>query len=85
MISCITSKATDSTKMLKLPVTVSVGTKSATCTLDSCSFSYTLAATPMVEDIIPRSVVAGDNIQILGSHKTNNIGDGTLFQNSDIR
>ena len=48
MVVCATTKPTNSAQMTRLQVKLAVGTKSATCTLDSCLFDYTLAATPRI-------------------------------------
>ena len=83
-LSCMTTPATDPTKLYGLKVTVTVGMLFVGCNSNNCAFSYTSSLTPFIDEIIPRSVVGGDSINIFGAHRISNLGDGRSPDNTDI-
>lgn len=77
MIACVTSPATSSTSLNSLPLTIYIqGQTPLYCNSNNCVFSYSNWQTPVVQELIPKSVKNGDILSIFGIHRITDPGDG---------
>jgi hypothetical protein len=72
MLACTTTAATSSSSLSNLPLTISMqGQTALTCSSSSnCAFTYSNSNTPVVQELIPRSVVNGDLLYSFGCRST---------------
>lgn len=70
--------------MYNLAVSVTVGAVYVACNSNNCAYSYVMSQTPLLEEIIPRSVVGGSSVYIFGLHRITDLGDGRSPSATDI-
>lgn len=76
MLACITTPATSSS-LQNLPLTIIIqGQTPLKCTSNNCVFSYSNSLTPIVQELIPKTVKNGDLLNIFGLHRITDPGDG---------
>lgn len=77
MLTCITSPATNSNSLYGLALTVSIqGQTPLTCSSSNCQFSYSPWKTPIVHELVPKTVAGGDLLNVFGLHRITDTGDG---------
>jgi hypothetical protein len=76
MIACTTTPATSPTSLNNLPLTVNTqGQTPLYCNSNNCAFSYGNWLTPVVQELIPKTVMNGDLLNIFGLHRITDPGD----------
>lgn len=77
MIACVTTPATSSTSLSNLALTIyTQGQAPLFCNSNNCVFSYSNWLTPVVQELIPKTVMNGDILNVFGVHRITDPGDG---------
>lgn len=87
MIACTTSPAISPSSLNNLPLILNIqGQTPIYCSSNSnCAFSYSSSKTPVVHELIPRSVANGDMLYSFGLHRITDPGDARSSSVGQIR
>lgn len=85
-LSCQTTAATDDSFIWGLGTTIAVDGKTEyTCTSSNCRFNYRGDFTGFIEQVIPKSTPAFEEISIWGYHRITDLGDGRSHGEGEIQ
>jgi hypothetical protein len=77
MLACTTTPATSPSSLNNLPLSINTqGQVPIYCTsTNNCAFTYSNSQTPVIQELIPRSVSNGDTLYSFGLHRITDPGD----------
>lgn len=85
MLACITTPATSSSQY-NLPLTINIqGQTPLKCSSNNCVFSYSNWLTPVVHELVPKTVKNEDLLNIFGLHRITDPGDGRSSSVGEIK